>query len=130
MKLQMLIMLLIICMNTYVVLNNLLAYLSLRLIGELIVYQSMTRMSINCLSSIVMFSVLLINTRASVLENYFFKCCAQNVHPINHDVICPSWALTPLFGNGAVSHGIGKISGVSTKIGKIYIVYMYEVSIA
>ena len=39
-------------------------------------------------------------------------------------------ALTPLFGNGAGALGIGKISRVSTKIGKIYIVYMYEVSIA
>ena len=39
-------------------------------------------------------------------------------------------ALTPLFGNGAGALGIGKISGVSTKIGKIYIVYMYVVSIA
>ena len=39
-------------------------------------------------------------------------------------------ALTPLFGNGAGALGIGKISCVSTKIGKIYIVYMYEVSIA
>ena len=27
-------------------------------------------------------------------------------------------ALTPLFGNGAGAHGIGKISGVLTKIGK------------
>ena len=39
-------------------------------------------------------------------------------------------ALTPLFGNGAGALGIGKISVVLTKIGKIYIVYMYEVSIA
>ena len=39
-------------------------------------------------------------------------------------------ALTPLFGNGAGALGIGKISDVSTKIGKIYIVYMYVVSIA
>ena len=36
-------------------------------------------------------------------------------------------ALTPLFGNGAGALGIGKISGVSTKIGKIY---MCVVSIA
>ena len=28
-------------------------------------------------------------------------------------------ALTPLFGNGAGAHGIGKISGVLTKIGKL-----------
>ena len=41
-----------------------------------------------------------------------------------------SRALTPLFGNGAGALGIGKISGVSTKIGKIIIVYMYVVSIA
>ena len=39
-------------------------------------------------------------------------------------------ALKPLLGNGAGALGIGKISGVSTKIGKIYIVYMYVVSIA
>ena len=37
-------------------------------------------------------------------------------------------ALTPLFGNGAGAHGIGKISVFSTKFGKIYILYMYEVS--
>ena len=34
-----------------------------------------------------------------------------------------SRALTPLFGNGAGAHGIGKISVIMTKIGKIYIVY-------
>ena len=39
-------------------------------------------------------------------------------------------ALTPLFGNGDGALGVGKISGVSTKIGKIHIVYMFEVSIA
>ena len=39
-------------------------------------------------------------------------------------------ALTPLFGNGAGAHGIGKISGVLTKIGKFDIVLMYDVSIA
>ena len=39
-------------------------------------------------------------------------------------------ALTPLFGNGAGAHGIGKISGVLTKIGKIDIILMYDVSIA
>ena len=37
-------------------------------------------------------------------------------------------ALTPLFGNGA--HGIGKIRGVLTKIGKFDIILMYDVSIA
>ena len=41
-----------------------------------------------------------------------------------------SRALTPLFGNGAGAHGIGKISGVLTKIGKFDIVLMYDVSIA
>ena len=39
-------------------------------------------------------------------------------------------ALTPLFGNGAGAHGIGKISGVLTKIGKFDIALMYDVSIA
>ena len=39
-------------------------------------------------------------------------------------------ALTPLFGNGAGAHGIGKISGVLTKIGKLDIVLMYDVYIA
>ena len=39
-------------------------------------------------------------------------------------------ALAPLFGNGAGAHGIGKISGVLTKIGKLDIVLMYDVSIA
>ena len=39
-------------------------------------------------------------------------------------------ALTPLFGNGAGAHGIGKISGVLIKIGKFDIVLMYDVSIA
>ena len=38
-------------------------------------------------------------------------------------------ALTPLFGNGAGAHGIGKISGVLTKIGKLDIVLMYDVYI-
>ena len=36
--------------------------------------------------------------------------------------------LTPLFGNGAGAHGIGKISGVLTEIGKFDI--EYDVSIA
>ena len=39
-------------------------------------------------------------------------------------------ALTPILGNGALAHGIGKISSVLTKIGKIFIVYMHEISIA
>ena len=38
-------------------------------------------------------------------------------------------ALAPLFGNRAGAHGIGKISGVLTKIGKLDIIFMY-VSIA
>ena len=38
-------------------------------------------------------------------------------------------ALTPLFGNGAGAHGIGKISGVLTKIGKFDIVLMYDISL-
>ena len=38
-------------------------------------------------------------------------------------------ALTPLFGNWALAHGIGKISGVLTKIGKFDIVLVYDVSI-
>ena len=41
-----------------------------------------------------------------------------------------SRALTALFGNGAGAHGIRKISGVLTKIGKFDIVLMYAVSIA
>ena len=40
-----------------------------------------------------------------------------------------SRALTTLFGNGA-AHGIGKISGILTKIGKFDIVLMYDISIA
>ena len=39
-------------------------------------------------------------------------------------------ALTPLFWNGAGAHGLGKISGVLTKIGKLDIVLMYDVYIA
>ena len=39
-------------------------------------------------------------------------------------------ALTPLFGNGAGAHGIGKISSVLSKIVKFDIVRMYDVSIA
>ena len=39
-------------------------------------------------------------------------------------------ALTPLFGNGAGAHGIGKVSDVFTKIGKFDIFLMYDVSIA
>ena len=41
-----------------------------------------------------------------------------------------SRALIPLFVNEAGAHGIGKISGVLTKIGKFDIVLMYAVSIA
>ena len=37
-------------------------------------------------------------------------------------------ALTPLFGNGVRAHGIGKMSGVLTKIEKFDIVLMYDVS--
>ena len=39
-------------------------------------------------------------------------------------------ALTPLFGNRADVHGIGKISGILTKIGKFDIILLYDVSIA
>ena len=39
-------------------------------------------------------------------------------------------ALTPLFGNGNGAYGIGKISGVLTKIGIFDIVLMYDISIA
>ena len=39
-------------------------------------------------------------------------------------------ALTPLLGNRAGAHGIGKINDVLTKIGKFDIVLMYDVSIA
>ena len=41
-----------------------------------------------------------------------------------------SRALTPLFGNGAGAHGIGKISGVLTEIGKFDIILMNDISIA
>ena len=41
-----------------------------------------------------------------------------------------SKCLTPLFGNGAGAHGIGKFSGVLTKIGKFDIVLMYDISMA
>ena len=39
-------------------------------------------------------------------------------------------ALTPLFGNGAGAHGIGKISSILNEIGKFDIILMYDVSIA
>ena len=39
-------------------------------------------------------------------------------------------ALTPPFGNGAGAHGIGKISGVLTEIGKFDIILRYDISIA
>ena len=39
-------------------------------------------------------------------------------------------ALTPLFGNGAGAHGIGKISGAVTEIGKFDIILRYDISIA
>ena len=39
-------------------------------------------------------------------------------------------ALTPLFGNEAGAHGIGKISSILTKVGKLDIVLMYDVYIA
>ena len=47
----------------------------------------------------------------------------------SYDKIYSSRALTPLFGNVAGAHGIGKINGVLTKIGKFDIVLMYDVSI-
>ena len=43
---------------------------------------------------------------------------------------CKHRALTPLFGNGAGAHGIGKISGLLTKIRKFDIDLMYDISIA
>ena len=46
------------------------------------------------------------------------------------DILQVCRALTPLFGNGAGAHGIGKISDVLTKIGKFDIVLIYDVSIA
>ena len=39
-------------------------------------------------------------------------------------------ALTPLFGNGAGAHGIGRISSILIEIGKFDIILMYDVSIA
>ena len=39
-------------------------------------------------------------------------------------------ALTPLFWNEARAHGIGKISGVLTKIEEFDFIFMYDVSIA
>ena len=45
-------------------------------------------------------------------------------------IFCHYRALTPLFGNGAGAHGIGKISGVLTKIGKFDIVLMFDVPVA
>ena len=44
--------------------------------------------------------------------------------------MCIPRALTPHFGNGARAHGIGKISGILTKIWKFDIILMYDVSIA
>ena len=41
-----------------------------------------------------------------------------------------SRAFKPHFWNWAGAHGIGKISGILTKIGKFDIVLMYDVSIA
>ena len=59
-------------------------------------------------------------------------CCQERGMCIK-GVFCPPLeprALTPLFGNGVGAHGIGKISGVLTKIGKFDIALMYDVSIA
>ena len=44
--------------------------------------------------------------------------------------VCPVRTLTPLLGNGAGAHVIGKISGLLTKIWKFGSVHMYDVSIA
>ena len=49
---------------------------------------------------------------------------------LRHDCITIRRALMSLLGNRAGAHGIGKISGVLTKIGKIDIVLMYDVSTA
>ena len=51
--------------------------------------------------------------------------------PFNQfDINVYTRALTPLFGNGSIAHGIGKISSVLTKIGKFDIVLMYDLPIA
>ena len=56
-------------------------------------------------------------------------CLTQN-QSIPYSSVSKSRALTPLFGNGAGAHGIGKISGVLTEIGKFDITLMYDVFIA
>ena len=65
-------------------------------------------------------------------------CTFAEAH--SHEISCAGWrfvyrlcetrALTPLFGNGAGAHGIGKISGVLTENGKFDIILMYDDSIA
>ena len=44
------------------------------------------------------------------------------IRPENYFLIHHDRALTPLYGNGTGTHGIGKISGGLTKVGKIDIV--------
>ena len=61
--------------------------------------------------------------RISVVVQSVHMSVVSQQFPLNR-------ALTPLFGNGAGAHGIGKISCVLTKIGKFDIVLMYDVSIA
>ena len=57
-----------------------------------------------------------------------FICELHQKERIN--TLTASRSLTPLFGNGAGAHGIGRISCVLTKIGKFDITLMYDVSIA
>ena len=63
-------------------------------------------------------------------RNYFMLNLRVSMHPGRDGTHDPCSALTPLFGNGARAHGIGKISSVFTKIGKFDIILMYDVSIA
>ena len=56
----------------------------------------------------------------------------STTEPLGSTKVDPSIhrALTHLIGCGARALGIGNINGVLTKIGKIFIIFIYEVSIA
>ena len=57
-------------------------------------------------------------------KNVSFKKDKQAHKP--HKEIVNLTSKTSYFGNGARAHGIGKISGVSTKIGNIYSLHIYK----
>ena len=79
-------------------------------------------------SILVSFAIFACHYRAAAAKSLSLQPSCFRI--LRKKCVCVGRALTPLFGNAAGAHGIGKISGVLTKIGKFDIVLMYDVSIA